>query len=83
VKAVSPKPVNVLVAAFNCELSVAQLAGLGVRRISVGAALARVAWGSFIRAARQIAETGSFDEFGKAAPSGELGDIFGKRGSSS
>lgn len=83
VKAVSPKPLNVLVAAFNCELSVAQLAGLGVRRISVGAALARVAWGSFIRAARMIAEIGSFEEFGNAAPSDELGALFAKRAGSS
>jgi 2-methylisocitrate lyase-like PEP mutase family enzyme len=79
VKAVSPKAVNVLVSVFNCALSVDQLAGLGVRRISVGAALARVAWGSFIRAARTIAENGSFAEFGNAPPSDELNDFFSKR----
>ena len=46
---------------------------------AVGAALARVAWSSFIRAASEIANTGSFEEFGNAAPSDELADIFRKR----
>jgi 2-methylisocitrate lyase-like PEP mutase family enzyme len=59
VKAVSPKPVNVLMAGPG--LTLGQLTDLGVRRISVGAALARVAWGAFIHAAQSIAETGSFD----------------------
>jgi 2-methylisocitrate lyase-like PEP mutase family enzyme len=76
VKAVSPKPVNVLVSAPNAALSVARLAGLGVRRISVGSALARVAWGAFIRAARSIAEDGSFDGLGGAASFAELNDLF-------
>ena len=76
VKAVSPKPVNVLVSAPNPALSVARLAGLGVRRISVGSALARVAWGAFIRAARSIAEDGSFDGLAGAASFAELNDLF-------
>jgi len=75
VKAVSPKPVNVLVSAPNPALSVSRLADLGVRRISVGSALARVAWGAFIRAAQGIVETGSFDAFAGAAPFSELNDI--------
>jgi 2-methylisocitrate lyase-like PEP mutase family enzyme len=75
VKAVAPKPVNVLVSAPNPALTVARLADLGVRRISVGSALARVAWSAFIRAAQSIAETGSFDAFAEAAPFGELNDI--------
>jgi 2-methylisocitrate lyase-like PEP mutase family enzyme len=79
VKAVSPKPVNVLVAAPDPALSVARLADLGVRRISVGAALARVAWGAFIRTARDIADTGSFDSFADAADFTELDSLFGKR----
>lgn len=62
VKAVSPKPVNVLVSSPG--LTVVQLADLGVRRISVGSALARMAWGGFIRAAQSIAETGSFESLG-------------------
>ncbi len=76
VKAVSPKPVNVLVSAPNPALSVARLAGLGVRRISVGSALARVAWGAFICAARSIAEDGSFEGLAGAASFAELNDLF-------
>lgn len=80
VKAVSPKPVNVLVSRRNPALSVARLADLGVRRVSVGSALALVAWGAFIRAAESIAATGSFDAFADAAPYSELNDLFSKRG---
>jgi 2-methylisocitrate lyase-like PEP mutase family enzyme len=79
VKAVSPKPVNVLVSAPG-ELSVSTLTDLGVRRVSVGGALARVAWGAFIRAARSIKETGSFDSFGEAASHSEVNAMFQKRG---
>ena len=79
VKAVSPKPVNILVSAPNPNLSLARLADLGVRRISVGSALARVAWGAFIRAARSIAESGSFDGFANAASFAELNDLFLER----
>jgi 2-methylisocitrate lyase-like PEP mutase family enzyme len=78
VKAVSPKPVNVLVSTPG-DRSVSRLTDLGVRRISVGSALARVAWGAFIRAARSIKETGSFDSLGDAAPFNELNDVFLKR----
>jgi 2-methylisocitrate lyase-like PEP mutase family enzyme len=80
VKAVSPKPVNVLVSAPGDELAVSRLADLGVRRISVGSALARVAWGAFIRAARTLAETGSFDGLAGAAPFAELNGLFRERG---
>jgi len=79
VKAVAPRPVNVLISTNNCDLSVAQLTGLGVRRISVGGALARVAWGGFIRAARIIKETGSFESFADAAPFAELNELFLRR----
>lgn len=79
VKAVSPKPVNVLVSAPG-DLSVSKLTDLGVRRISVGGALARVAWGAFIRAARSIKETGLFDSLGDAVPNSEISDIFLNRG---
>ena len=61
VKAVAPKPVNVLVAGFNHELSLGQLTDLGVRRISVGSALATVTWTAFVAAAKSIAENGVFD----------------------
>ena len=79
VKAVSPKPVNVLAFRPNPAFSVSVLADLGVRRVSVGGALARAAWGAFIRAARSIKETGSFDAFADAAPFKEMDDLFRKR----
>jgi 2-methylisocitrate lyase-like PEP mutase family enzyme len=75
VKAVSPRPVNVLVSAPNPNLSVARLAELGVRRISVGSALARVAWGAFIRAAQDIKNTGSFDGLAGAASFSEINHV--------
>jgi 2-methylisocitrate lyase-like PEP mutase family enzyme len=79
VKAVAPKPVNVLVSRFNSELTVSRLADLGVRRISVGSALACVAWGAFMRAAQTIAETGSFEALSAAAPAREIDELFRKR----
>ncbi|HMO46050.1 MAG TPA: isocitrate lyase/phosphoenolpyruvate mutase family protein [Rubrivivax sp.] len=75
VAAVAPKPVNVLVG-WAGELSVAELAALGVRRISVGGALARVALGAFLRAARRIAEQGRFDGFAGAAAGKDLNAFF-------
>jgi 2-methylisocitrate lyase-like PEP mutase family enzyme len=81
VKAVAPKPVNVLISSNNCDFTVAQLADLGVRRISVGGALARAAWGGFVRAAKEIKEHGSFSAFADATPFGELHGLFLKRSS--
>jgi 2-methylisocitrate lyase-like PEP mutase family enzyme len=61
VSAVSPKPVNLLVnAPFT---TVAEAAQLGVRRISVGGTLARIAWGGFLQAAQEMADTGTFSRF--------------------
>ena len=61
VSAVAPKPVNLLInAPFT---TVAEAAQLGVRRISVGGTLARTAWGAFLQAAREIADTGTFSRF--------------------
>jgi 2-methylisocitrate lyase-like PEP mutase family enzyme len=79
VKAVSPKPVNVLMHGPSEVLTVSRLADLGVRRISVGSALARVAWGAFIRSAQSIASTGTFDTFADAAPFAEINDVFSRR----
>ena len=76
VESVHPKPVNVLMSA-NTGLRVADLADLGVRRISVGSALARVAWGAFLRAARGIAQEGSFAGLDGATPFAELNTMFG------
>jgi 2-methylisocitrate lyase-like PEP mutase family enzyme len=75
VAAVSPKPVNVLVA-WPSELTVADLAAIGVRRVSVGSGLARVAWGAFMRAATQIGREGRFDAFGDAVSFLEIDAFF-------
>ncbi|HUR32855.1 MAG TPA: isocitrate lyase/phosphoenolpyruvate mutase family protein [Vicinamibacterales bacterium] len=76
VQAVAPKPVNVLVSApFT---TVDALAALGVRRISVGGALARSAWAGFLDAAREIAATGTFTAFASAVPSTEMNAFFDK-----
>jgi 2-methylisocitrate lyase-like PEP mutase family enzyme len=75
VEAVAPRPVNVLISTPG-GLTVADLAALGVRRISVGSTLARVAWGAFMRAARQIAGEGRFDLFADAVPYPEIDGFF-------
>jgi len=74
VDAVAPKPVNLLIGG-PIGLTVGDAAGLGVRRISVGGALARAAWGGFIRAAQGLA-SGTFDAFADAASGGELNRLF-------
>jgi 2-methylisocitrate lyase-like PEP mutase family enzyme len=79
VKAVSPKPINVLVSSPNADLSVDRLADLGVRRISVGSALARVAWGAFMRSAQSLRDSGSFDTFAGAASFGEINEVMDQR----
>ena len=76
VKTVTPKPVNVLVSGFNHQLSVTQLADLGVRRISVGSGLALAAWGAFLRAAQDIKTNGTFNLMADNAPSADLNDVF-------
>lgn len=78
VRAVSPRPVNVLVSRPDPNMTLARLSDLGVRRISVGSALARVAWGAFMRAARSISETGTFNSLDEAASFVELNRIFEK-----
>jgi 2-methylisocitrate lyase-like PEP mutase family enzyme len=75
VQAVAPKPLNVLVG-WASDLTVADLAALGVRRISVGGALARSAWGGFLRAAKLLAEQGRFDGFADAAAGKDLDAFF-------
>jgi 2-methylisocitrate lyase-like PEP mutase family enzyme len=75
VSAVAPKPVNLLIG-WSGGLTVSQAADLGVRRISVGSSLARIAWTGFIRAARQIAEGGNFEGFEGVVPYHELNALF-------
>lgn len=74
VDAVSPRPVNVL--ATGSHFTVDQLANAGVRRISVGGALARAAWTGFMAAAKEIAESGSFARLGSALPSSAIEACF-------
>jgi 2-methylisocitrate lyase-like PEP mutase family enzyme len=78
VNAVAPKPFNLLIG-FASELSMQDVAALGVRRVSVGGALARSAWGGFVRAARQILDEGRFDAFADAASGQELNRLFAPR----
>jgi 2-methylisocitrate lyase-like PEP mutase family enzyme len=77
VKAVAPKPVNLLMGG-PAGLTMADIAALGVRRVSVGSGLARVAWGAFMRAAKGLAERGSFDGMGDAVPFAEINGFFRK-----
>lgn len=78
VAAVAPKPVNVLIG-WESDLTMQELADLGVRRVSVGGALARAAWGGFLNAARLIAEQGRFDGFAGAPSGAELNALLGKQ----
>ena len=75
VAAVAPKPFNLLVGAAS-DLTMQDIATLGVRRVSVGGALARSAWGGFMRAAKSIAAYGRFDGFAEAASGQELNSFF-------
>src|SRR4051812_1720962 len=70
VRSVAPKPVNVV--ASTDFATVSQLADLGVRRISVGGALARTAWTAFLGAAREIVEHGTFGALGRTTPGVEI-----------
>jgi 2-methylisocitrate lyase-like PEP mutase family enzyme len=74
VKAVAPKPVNLLVSTVS--LTVAEIAAMGVRRISIGGTLARVGWNAVMRSAREIAEQGKFDSFAGVVPNAELNAFF-------
>ena len=78
VRAVAPKPVNLLIRGTS-EFTVQDVAAMGVRRISVGGGLARAAWGAFFRAARGMAEDGRFDGFTGATPGNELDAFFASR----
>lgn len=75
--AVAPKPLNLLVGSAS-DFTVADIAAMGVRRVSVGGALARAAWGGFMRAARGLAEEGRFDGFAGAASGDELNATFAR-----
>ena len=74
VRALAPKPVNVLVG--GSFATVAELRDLGVRRISVGGALARTAWTGFLGAAREIAEHGTFSRLDTAVSFADMNQLF-------
>ncbi len=75
VRAVAPRPLNVLV--IDPGIRMGDLADLGVRRISVGGALARVAWGAMLAAAEKL-KAGEFDGLKGGAPGQQLNDVFGQ-----
>jgi 2-methylisocitrate lyase-like PEP mutase family enzyme len=75
VRAVAPKPLSVLM--MELDLTVAELADLGVRRISVGGSLARIAWDALLSAAHNM-QTSSFDGLKCNTSGSELNDRFGK-----
>ncbi len=76
VRAVAPKPVNVIMGLAGASLSLSELGRLGVRRVSVGSALARAAYGAFLRAAREIRQDGTFDFARDAIPFAEINHMF-------
>ena len=77
VDALAPRPVNVLVG--NDSVTVAELAQLGVRRISVGGGLSRAAWTGFLQAATEIAEQGTFAGLGRTAAFADINGLFGSK----
>jgi len=72
VRAVAPKPVNVIMGLSGVTLSLDELRELGVKRVSLGSSLARAAYGAFINAAREVKEKGTFDFAKTAVPYAEL-----------
>ncbi len=78
VEAVAPKPVNVLIGGPGSlsSLAMRDAAELGARRVSVGGAFARAAWGGFIRSAKELMEKGTFDELTHAASYADLQKLF-------
>jgi len=76
VTAVAPKPVNVLMGLSGARLSLDELAALGVKRVSVGSALARAAYGAFLRAAREIRDRGTFTFAEQAVPFADINAMF-------
>ncbi|MBS1936153.1 MAG: isocitrate lyase/phosphoenolpyruvate mutase family protein, partial [Bacteroidetes bacterium] len=76
VKAVAPKPVNFLFGPTDESITLTELEGIGVRRISIGSSLARAAYGAFIDAAKEIRDKGTFTFADRATSYGELNKLF-------
>ena len=76
VRAVSPKPVNVVMGLSGAPFSLDELEELGVKRVSLGSSLARAAYGALLKAAREVHDTGTFTFAQQAAPYAALNDMF-------
>lgn len=76
VRAVAPKPVNVVMGLAGPSLSLDALAGLGVKRVSLGSSLARAAYGAFLEAAREVRRQGTFEFARRAIPYAEINALF-------
>lgn len=76
VRAVAPRPVNVVMGLAGGSFTLAELEGLGVRRVSVGSSLARAAYAAFVRAAREIRQGGTFEFARDAIPFAEMNAMF-------
>jgi 2-methylisocitrate lyase-like PEP mutase family enzyme len=79
VRAVAPRPVNVIAGLTGSSLTIDDLAALGVKRVSIGSALARAAYGAFFAAAKEIHQKGSFSFIAGAIPFAEINALFGAR----
>jgi 2-methylisocitrate lyase-like PEP mutase family enzyme len=77
VRACAPKPVNVIMGLSKGTLTLEELAALGVRRVSLGSALARAAYGAFLRAAEEVRQHGSFGFARDTVPYARFNEIFG------
>lgn len=76
VRAVAPKPVNVVMGLAGASFSLTELEDCGVRRVSVGSSFARAAYGAFLAAAREVREHGTFEFARGATPFAELNAMF-------
>jgi 2-methylisocitrate lyase-like PEP mutase family enzyme len=76
VRAVAPKPVNIVMGLSGARFSLDELAALGVKRVSLGSSLARAAYGAFLRAAHEIRDDGTFGFCGQAIPYAEINAMF-------
>ena len=76
VKAVAPKPLNVVMGLNSASFSLRMLEDLGVRRVSVGSLLARAAYGAFLKAAEEIKATGTFDFAADIVPYAKINGMF-------
>lgn len=76
VKAIAPRPLNVVMGLNNADFTLDELSALGVKRVSVGSSLARVAYGAFFRAAEEIRQKRNFGFAAGAMPYGEINKLF-------